>query len=322
LLSRQGNTRAYGPDASDPVRLVGQIAAVLSIAAGVIHISAAGDHTSLPVMFAGFMVIAVLQIALGALLLSRPPSRLVIWGAIVMTLGSIGLWLLSRTAGIPYLPDGHVEPVGFKDSICKLFELASIPALLLLLSRDLGRVSVPPKLGGRTLTGLGACCLALMPPALLLGEGTPQSHNHAAALGLHDAHEGLAHAGSPSSHHTHGDSAVQHTHETHGSGSHHSSTTAAVGHDHTVLAGAPLGTAHHHSATQTTGHTHHSDEHTAGGDHHQGEHRDHSSHKHHGGEHGGGHGHGGHEPPEAEPAISVSYEPEPRICVSGTLCIP
>ena len=51
---RKGYTTPYAADAGDPVRLVGQVAAVLSIGAGVIHISAAGDHTNLPVMFAGF----------------------------------------------------------------------------------------------------------------------------------------------------------------------------------------------------------------------------------------------------------------------------
>src|SRR5688500_9330097 len=75
VLAKKANTRAYGPDASDPVRLVAQIAAVLSIGAGVIHVSAAGDHTDLPVMFGGFMVVATLQVALGVVLLRRPPSR-------------------------------------------------------------------------------------------------------------------------------------------------------------------------------------------------------------------------------------------------------
>ncbi len=321
MLSRQGNKRSYGPDSSDAVRLVGEVAAILSIGAGVIHISAAGDHTELPVMFTGFLLVAVLQIALGALLLRRPPSRLIIAAAVAMTLSSIGLWVLSRTAGLPFIEGGHLEPVGFKDGITKLLEVASIPMLLLLLSPDLARVSLPSRrLGGQLRAAVGTTCAMLLVPALLLGGGTHHSHAQAVALGIHDAHDGSDTA-------AHGDSAAAHGDGEHGGAEHgertHDANTAdhthaanATGGHHTLLASAPLGATHEHGAAGTPRDhpTHRSDQH--GEDRHQG-----GKHRKHDGDHDHGHGHGGHEPPEAEPPVSVSYEPEPSVCVTS-ICLP
>lgn len=325
MLSRQGNKRAYGPDSRDAVRLVGEVAAILSISAGVIHISAAGDHTELPVMFTGFVLVAALQIALGALLLRRPPSRLIIAAAVAMTLSSIGLWVLSRTAGLPFIQGGHLEPVGFKDGITKLLEIASIPMLLLLLSRDLARVSLPSRrLGGQTRAAVGTTCAILLVPALLLGGGTQHSHRQALALGIHDAHDGsdtAAHGDSTAAHTDEEHSGEEHGERTHGaSGNGHAHPSNGAGH-HTLLASAPLGATHEHGAAGTPGDapTHHADEH--GGDRHQGgKHPDDADGKHHGGNHD--HGHGEHESPDAEPAISVTYEPEPSVCIGGALCVP
>ena len=175
-VPRQGN--------SDAVRLVSTLAAILSIGAGVIHVSAAGDHTSLPVMFAGFLAVATLQIALGALLLWRRPSKLLIAAGVGLMVGSIAVWVLSRTEGLPFLEDGHTEAIGFKDGITVLFELGSIPLLLLLMSQELDRVSLPsPRLASHALAVTGAGCFALMAPALLLGGGEHHSHDQAVKLG-------------------------------------------------------------------------------------------------------------------------------------------
>jgi hypothetical protein len=319
VLSRQGNTRAYGPDSRDAARLVGEVAAILSFGAGVIHISAAGDHTELPVMFAGFMLVAALQIALGVLLLRRPPSRLIIAAAVAMTLSSIGLWVVSRTAGLPFIEGGHIEPIGFKDGVTKLLEIATIPMLLLLLSSDLARLSLPSRrLGGQTRAAVGTACAALLVPALLLGGGTQHSHRQAVALGIHDAHDGSAAAAHADGEHG-GAAHGQRSHDA-GSADHEHAATGTAGH-HTLLASAPLGATHEHGAAGTPGDhpTHHSDQH--GEDRHQGgKHRDHPGDRHHGGNHD--HGHGGEdERPGAEPAISVSYEPEPSVCVAS-ICLP
>jgi hypothetical protein len=254
-LSPQGNTsaslrgRPYGrPDSSDAARLVGRLTAVFSIAAGVIHISAAADHENLPVMLAGFLVVATLQVSLGGLLLWRRPSGLLVVAALGLMLGSVGVWLVSRTMGLPFLPGGHMEPIGFKDGVTVLFELASVPGLLLLLSPELGRVSLPsPRLGTQALGFAGVASFMLFVPALVLGGGEHHSHDQMEAMGGHshgggDGHghggEELARAGGADGHGhgAGGDSGDRsgggHEHGEAGAGLSQSGGSGGGGHDH------------------------------------------------------------------------------------------
>jgi hypothetical protein len=304
--------------------VVGEVAAILSFGAGVLHISAAGDHTQFPVLFAAFVAIAVLQIALGALLLRRPPSRLIIAAAVLMTLSSIGIWLVSRTAGLPFIEDGHLEQVGFKDGITKLLEITSIPLLLLLLSKDLARVSLPSaRLGGQTRAVVGTACLALLVPALVLGEGAQHSHDQAVAHGEHGGSGTVTHAGvTHSDEHQAGAAHAQHATGTQSGGHTHTASAPGAGHSGVHFASAPLAGTHEHGATGEGAPTHHSGAH--GENRHQaGKHHHRAGDKHHGGhDHGHDHGSGEGESPEAEPALSVSYEPAPRVCVGGALCVP
>ena len=62
----QGLTREHGSGLSDASRVVGCATGLFSIAAGVIHVSAAADHQNLPVMMVGFIVVAVLQVVSAA----------------------------------------------------------------------------------------------------------------------------------------------------------------------------------------------------------------------------------------------------------------
>ena len=330
-------TGPHGRDSTDAVRLVATVAGILTIGAGVIHISAAGDHTSLPVMFAGFMIVAALQIAVGALLVSRRPSRLLIIAALGLTLGSIGAWLLSRTSGLPFLEGGHQEPIGFKDGVTKLFELGSIPAFLLLLSRDLARMSLPsPRLGSQTLAVLGSACFVLLIPALLLGGGTHHSHAEAVALGIHGAEHGegdvhplaQAHDGS-SKQHDGGEHRVKDRDHNHAGSANASGQLEHAGHQ---FASAPLSDpGHQHAGGHSPGSApnHHAggkDRDHSGGQRHE-THRDGDQHPNHrsGGEHGhgeheGGHGGGGSD--DDEP-ITISYEPSPSVCIAAAnVCVP
>ena len=324
----------YGRDPSDPVRLVGTVAAVLSIAAGVIHISAAGGHTDLPVMFAGFMIVATLQVALGGMLLWRRPSKLLIAAALALMVSSLGMWLLSRTAGLPFMEGGHLEPVGFKDGVTKLFELGAIPALLLLLSPDLSAVALPsPRLGSQTLGVLGAGVFALMTPAMLLDGGTQHSHEQAVAMGIHEHGEGEEHADAGSeADHPHADRELaDEGHEDavgndgHGHGD---SMEAGGGHDHSgtelasTLGANDTSGAHEHSGSDT-----HRDSHGGGApmdDHSHNENSGGNQHNHsrpggdqHADDHaGGGHGDdgGGHGDAPAEDGEEPIWAAIPSVC--------
>jgi hypothetical protein len=180
-------TRPHGADLADAGRIIACATAIASIAAGFIHISAAADHENLPVMMVGFLVVAALQVALGGLLIWRRPGPLLIAAALALMISSVGLWLVSRTAGLPLLRGGHMEPIGFKDGITVLFEMAALPGLVLLLSRNVSSVTLPSaRLGTRTLGVLGAATFALMIPAFIAGGGEHHSHGEAIAMGIHD----------------------------------------------------------------------------------------------------------------------------------------
>ena len=216
-----GWTREHGAGLTDAGRVVGCATGLFSIAAGVIHVSAAADHQNLPVMMVGFIVVAVLQAALGGLLIWRRPDPLLLVAALGLMLGSVGMWLMSRTSGLPFLPGGHMEPIGFKDSVTVLFELATVPGLLLLMSPDLKGVRLPSaRLGTQALGFLSAFVFMLFVPALMLDGGAHHAHGEA---GHPDTAGG----------HSHGDGQVLKAeaggHEHGGRRSRRTSTASAIG---------------------------------------------------------------------------------------------
>lgn len=322
-MARQGNSRGV-------VRLVAEIAAVLSIGAGVVHVSAAGDHTDVPILFAGFIVVAVLQIALGGLLLWRRPSRPLIAAGLALMVGSIAAWLVSRTTGLPVLEGGHQEPVGFKDGITVLFELGSIPALLLLLSRELDHVSLSsPRLAGQTLRALSVACCVMLVPALTLGGAENPSHEEAVSPGLHDGGEGQSeserHAlAKASSGPRHNGGSTKADGKRNGHGRTHGSNTG--GQSAHTLAAAPAGSGHEQTGGSVPGSG--APRHDAGDDdtgrrRGGGHDRDRDRRKgdgHRGGDHGKDQGEEDGGGQDDEPPITVGNNPL-AVCVSG-VCVP
>jgi hypothetical protein len=173
----------------NPTHVTTCAVAMLFLGAGVIHLSAAADHRSLPVMMAGFTIVALAQMGVAALLFLRGPSLRLVAGGLVLMLGSVAVWLLSRTIGLPFLPGGHMEPIGFKDGVTVLFELAAVPGLMALTSPWLRQMSLPsPHLGRQALTGLAAAIALMFVPALLLGGGGHHSADQLAAISGGHAH--------------------------------------------------------------------------------------------------------------------------------------
>jgi hypothetical protein len=320
-------TSPYAGGTTDAARVVGRLTAIVSIAAGVIHVSAAGEHTNLPVMLVGFLAVAALQVALGAVLLWRRPSRGLILAAVALTLGSIAVWVVSRTSGLPFLEDGHMEPVGVKDAICVLFEIACLPGLLLLLSRDLPAVALPsPRLASQAVSAAAVATFALMVPALAFEGGAHHTHEEAVALGIHGhspAHanaDRASHAAGRHTRHTtdktrHAHAARKHGERLHGTGPSHAS---AGRHAHTLLASSgPT----HHSSGSSRHRSRHSggDTHRAGTPHRKGAaHRRGGGHEDRPGDHGKhpGGGHSGHgDEPAGDPNICLVSLGETDVCV-------
>lgn len=126
-------------------------AAALSGVAGFIHILAAPDHFEEWLGYGLFFLIASsAQLVYVVLLLPHNSKRDVLWAGIIGNGLIIGLWLITRTLGIPFFgPEaGEVEPVGVLDSLSKITELGLMACLFVLLRLPATTPTDPPQGAG------------------------------------------------------------------------------------------------------------------------------------------------------------------------------
>jgi hypothetical protein len=246
-------------------RVLGSVLALFSLAAGAIHLSAASDHRDHAAIFAFFVVVACLQLAWAGLVVNRVSRRLLLAGAAGNAV-VLGVWLLSRTSGVPLVAGARApEALGLKDTVCGFFEvlLVSGVALFTVMPDAARRARLGADAAARAVTSVGLAVLLLTVPASLATHGHTNDHSgHVdAALAAHEdgsAPSGHGHAthnrstvsadGSPAADdtahdHDNGDVAVasadgSHTH-THPSASgspvvvhNHNATDGATGDDH------------------------------------------------------------------------------------------
>jgi len=122
--------------AAPPRSLTGLLvagAAALSVASGLIHVAAVPEHWANYRIAAWFFIgLGIFQVAWAALVLGRP-SRLLFAAGAAASLGTIAVWTVSRTSGLPFGPfAGIAERAGRADVISTLFEEALLIALILL----------------------------------------------------------------------------------------------------------------------------------------------------------------------------------------------
>ncbi len=116
----------------DPRRGPLAVVAVSCVLAGAVHASVGPEHFREGVRFGVFFVVlCAMQFALAVAVLRRPSRHLVTLTA-VLSGGVVLLWLVTRTAGLPFGLD-EVEPVGFADSLASVAELVTIAACLVWL---------------------------------------------------------------------------------------------------------------------------------------------------------------------------------------------
>jgi hypothetical protein len=108
--------------------------ALASLSAGLIHVMAGFHHWSEYWLFGfGMFVMAIAQVA-GSAALGYTSSRLALWGAIVVNVPIIAIWLLSRTTGLPFGPEpGEAEAIGIPDAVCTFTELVLVGGAIALL---------------------------------------------------------------------------------------------------------------------------------------------------------------------------------------------
>ena len=107
-------------------------AAGCSTLAGIIHAYFMPEHFEEWIGYGlFFMVAAVCQVLLALVLLADvPPRREVLWAGILGNTAILGLWVFTRTIGIPLGPmAGEIEPVGVLDFTYQITEIAVILCL-------------------------------------------------------------------------------------------------------------------------------------------------------------------------------------------------
>jgi hypothetical protein len=146
----------------------------LSVAAGVIHARALFDHATHYWLFGVlFGVLTYAQVLWGVLVYRRPQDRRWFMPAVVVSLGVIGVWLVSRTVGLPIGPwAGRAEPFGVADIAASLDEIV-LAALIVAMVRPSGRVAARMRwLNGPNCVRIGSMLVALSLFAALFGNHT------------------------------------------------------------------------------------------------------------------------------------------------------
>lgn len=108
-------------------RLIGYCLAVLGVATAVIHFSVAGEHFHEYWLFGVFMLVVGWPQLLWAVVVAARPSRSLAWLGIGGNAAVVAVYLVTRTVGDLVGPTPReVEPVGFVDALCAVFELAVV----------------------------------------------------------------------------------------------------------------------------------------------------------------------------------------------------
>jgi hypothetical protein len=135
------------------------VACGLSLAAGGVHAMAGPAHLAEWWAYGlFFFASAAIQVAYGLLLLTRGIEGWGGWmavrtkvyaGGIVLTLGIIAVWVVSRTVGVPVGPAAfEPEPIGVLDAVSKAIEGALVivlATLWLLASRRPATAASAPR---------------------------------------------------------------------------------------------------------------------------------------------------------------------------------
>ena len=170
--------------------------AALSAAAGVVHLVMVPSHMdTFAVEGVAFAVVGWLQLLVAFHLWTRP-SRAVLGFAVLGNLGVIGVWALSRTAGLPVGPNaGEAEAASLVDLTAVGLEAALIVlAVAVLLRPTLTEVALPHGLGMAM-----PLAVVVLTSAVL---ASPEARNHA------HGDEATGGGGAAAGGHGHGESAA------------------------------------------------------------------------------------------------------------------
>jgi hypothetical protein len=175
-----GDARTPAPDERRVRRLPGlAVAAIASVAAGVIHAGAIGIHAEHPQTARVFVVVAVLQLGVGLAAFARP-HRLVALAVVGVNAVAVAGWVATRIAGIPWIDGLEVrEAPQFADTACALFGAIAIGAALAAVLSGWHEAR-PARI---LLPSLAAIALTI--PAMMAGASHVHAHDATAADHAH-----------------------------------------------------------------------------------------------------------------------------------------
>ncbi len=165
--------------------------ALLSVGAAVIHFAVLGEHWQEWWGYGLFFSISAwLQLAWAGAVALRP-SRPVLLAGAAGNLATAVLWLITRTAGIPFGPaSGETEGVAFIDTLASGFELAIALGASAIALSHLERLTLRPALAAVVLGLCAAGVVVLTTTSLVDASG---GEGHEAAEGEHEESAGADH---------------------------------------------------------------------------------------------------------------------------------
>jgi hypothetical protein len=128
----QGGNAAIVPYTEPQTVLV--LVAALAFVGALIHVGAAVDHWKEYHLYTlAFSCLAALQTCWAVLILRGASRRVLVLGC-VLQLGIVGLWVVSRTVGVPLAPTAWApEEIGIADLTATIGELTTVLATLSVL---------------------------------------------------------------------------------------------------------------------------------------------------------------------------------------------
>ncbi|MEA2317895.1 MAG: hypothetical protein QOD44_2084 [Solirubrobacteraceae bacterium] len=136
LAARVSAPRPAAAGRSAARRLAVVSAAALSLAAAWVHFAYMSSHFREWWAYGAFFLAVGAGQALLAVVLIRRPAPTIVLAGIAGNVAIIGMYVLSRTAGVPLGPHAHVaERTGAVDVITTAAEVALVGVLLVLLDR-------------------------------------------------------------------------------------------------------------------------------------------------------------------------------------------
>jgi hypothetical protein len=115
-------------------KIIAYCLAILSITTAVIHFAAAGQHFQQYWLYGVFMLVVAWWQLLWAIVAIARPSRLLLYGGVILNAGVVAVYVVTRTIGDVIGPGAHsAEQAGFGDLLCTALEAIVVAGCAWLL---------------------------------------------------------------------------------------------------------------------------------------------------------------------------------------------